>query len=691
MMSSVPPNYKLNTDIDAVMGLYAALRDRKENTNSASRVESSSYKKGLDASAAFLHLSSSGPVPVNQGKPKEAFEKERQRRQTMQQKGTVYSWGGNSIHLTTSSNVQLSQMAASREDVVRKDPSLNASIKKWREDNLQKSKSELRAMSEDLEKRKKTELEEEQNRTKFKKGLNDFRHKLRDVLKKERNPMQGQVMRYVDNGFVHTFMEQYESSSENTPVDAALLMLNGGGSQSMRMNTNSQSSRQLEFAKMIVLPTDHYTIDHTGNAVIVSGPDSPINVAPSWSSERSGKSVKVRTQAAKSSKMKRNTHPFEYSGAVLNTGDLRDVRGGGGTDNDESSSNVSVAATTHSRRFEAGFYKVEHQGLPPPSATGVINDTNGARGVGPGSDPVGVDPLAGTVRRKASLIVLTEQLQEVAAWGEGLSAKVQTSFDENDDEEEDDTDSEDEEVAEVGDEGGVMGDDAGTGEGMVHVLMSGVGGEDRAVPSAAVAVVNNLPAHPSHLLHLPQDIVKKTDGTEINPHLVLDLDPNVDLSNDLNIDDESVPSIPLTAAAGSPMNAIRSSRFSSRTLLSMKSMNLGTTMSPTASIQLPTTPYQGPVHPLQTARGSSAGDYRGVSSGPLRLWAQPQRKHNGRYVHGRGAPPIGTGTDQQGLASPTTLAVLQGLGSGVSLTLQKSLTVAASSTVLPATHRPFFS
>ncbi len=172
------------------------------------------------------------------------------------------------------------------------------------------------------------------------------------------------------------------------------------------------------------------------------------------------------------------------------------------------------------------------------------------------------------------------------------------------------------------------------------------------------------------------------------------------------------------------MNAVRSKqshRPTSRTPLNMKLMNLGTIMSPTPSpvltlrgpsqvssqgpSQFPTFPLPAsttaipnPTHPHKEA---SRVLYGGVANGAsLRVWGQPQRKGNGRYGHGRGAPPIGSDWTLDpasglgpgpgpGPGSRPVGSVLHGDPGGVSLSLQKSLT--GVGVVLPAASRPFFS
>ena len=100
---------------------------------------------------AFLQLQGV-TAPKNHVVPVEAVKLE-QRRQRMHSKAQVYSWG-NQVLIPLPNETQKSTHAVSREIVAKKDMSLNVSIKKWKEDGILKTKSDLREMAFEIERKK---------------------------------------------------------------------------------------------------------------------------------------------------------------------------------------------------------------------------------------------------------------------------------------------------------------------------------------------------------------------------------------------------------------------------------------------------------------------------------------------------------------------------------------------------------
>ena len=101
---------------------------------------------------AFLQLQAV-TAPKNHVVPKEAVKLEQQR-QRMHSKAQVYSWGNQVLMPVQNVTAQISAHAVSREEVAKKDTSLNVSIKKWKEDSILKTKYDLREMANETERKK---------------------------------------------------------------------------------------------------------------------------------------------------------------------------------------------------------------------------------------------------------------------------------------------------------------------------------------------------------------------------------------------------------------------------------------------------------------------------------------------------------------------------------------------------------
>jgi hypothetical protein len=231
----------------------------------------------------FLGVSCS-PVEVHSELPRMVIEKERQRVRALQSRdqAVLYSWAGTTLAPVDVVEVS-TRTVGSDEAVGKKDASLNATIKKWRQDNIEKSKSEMKEMTVEVQKRKKAELEAVEMRIKHKKGLGEFRDKLKERLRDRRDPLQGPVMRLFNEDSAQQFMDKF--TGYQMSLDAALNMI---GAPLGR-------SAAYDMGKTVVLPTDQLGVDPTSGTMVVLPPtEETAPTAPSWSAARSKESSKMR-------------------------------------------------------------------------------------------------------------------------------------------------------------------------------------------------------------------------------------------------------------------------------------------------------------------------------------------------------------------------------------------------------------
>lgn len=163
------------------------------------------------------------PVEVHQEHPREVIEKERQRIRAIHGKEVLYSWGGATLQPVTDTVELSTRTVGTEESMGRKDASLHATIKKWRQDNIEKSKNELKEMAVEVQKRKKAELEAVEMKIKHKKGLTEFRDKLKERLRDRKDPLQGPVMRRFNDDSAQEFMDKF--TGYQMSLDAALNMI----------------------------------------------------------------------------------------------------------------------------------------------------------------------------------------------------------------------------------------------------------------------------------------------------------------------------------------------------------------------------------------------------------------------------------------------------------------------------------
>ena len=131
-------------------GVVINLRNDYEEPKTVVAVPQETKNKGK-LTTAFLQLQGI-TAPKNHVVPVEAVKLEQQR-QRMHSKAQIYSWG-NQVLMPVQHVVQKSTHAVSQEKVAKKDLSLTASMQKWKEDSILKTKYDLREMALETERKK---------------------------------------------------------------------------------------------------------------------------------------------------------------------------------------------------------------------------------------------------------------------------------------------------------------------------------------------------------------------------------------------------------------------------------------------------------------------------------------------------------------------------------------------------------
>jgi hypothetical protein len=600
------------------------------------------------------------------------------------------------------------------EDVVKKDASLNAFMQKCREDSRAKNKVALQQMSDDAKRQKQAQLDASAMQAKFKKGLTQFRRQLRDRLRERRDPMCGAVMRVVDDGFAHFFLEQYDASAATTagrahvaaPVDAALELI--------ASPVGRASGRSYEMAREVLLPTDAVAFDDMGTPVPLLPPPSSAaaeaaaaaaasaaaamaeaeaEAAPvrqGWSAERSGKSgARLLTMAAKSAKEQQRRRLSAEGSPVV-----PDSRG------------VAPAVAP------APAPAVIAESPPPPrrsvsiarstkSGDGTDGDGGGGDGGGGGANEGegdSDDDCASPSRRalmsltmgfksQRGLIQLGDKVKDDAADAEEAAAAAAAAP-----------------TAAAGDAADTAVGDTEHADALLAAAASNEALESVSIASDALS---ERAADTLHVLITNLDLGQSESAAASPTGPVMDdevmsmsqvggggggivhvaLVPVDDVAGGGGGDDApSADHDDGGVGVGSPVKLVRArttgSRTAARTPLNMKLMSVGTSLGPARARQSGT--YVTVDEAMRLFEAAPP-----VAAAIPRVWAQPLRTVTGRFVHGRGAPPVGADVSPVRPA-PSTQAVLQ-QSKSMSLSLQKSLVVSPSSTVLPPNVRPFFS